>query len=130
MPLPTSPSVNVCASLVGGLSVTTSNNHSRTPSLVKQRDFVFPSSSIWSLVCRSQIISGCLFLIFATTATEIATDMCFDGPVNDYWPLNLKEETNRNDLQLSLIVDFGDIKKVVEEDNKKRNLDIDSIRSV
>lgn len=129
MPLPTSPSVNVCASLVGGLSITTSNNHSHTPSLVKQRDFVFPSSSIWSLVCQSQIISGCLFLIFATTATEIATDMCFDGTFSDYWPLNLKEETNRNGLQLSLIVDFVDIKKVVE-DNKKRNLDIDSIRSV
>ena len=71
-----------------------------------------------------------MFLIFATTATEIATDMCFDGTFNDYWPLNLKDETNRNDLQLSLIEDFADIKTVVEEDNKKRNLDIDSIRSV
>lgn len=53
-----------------------------------------------------------------------------DGTFNDDWPLYLKDEANRIDLQLSLIVDFADIKKVVEEDNKKRNLDIDSIRSV
>ena len=71
-----------------------------------------------------------MFLIFATTATEIATDMCFDGSSNDDWPLYLKDEANRIDLQLSLIVDFADIKKIVEEDNKKRNLYIDSIRSV
>ena len=70
------------------------------------------------------------FLIFATTTTEIATDMSPDGTFNDDWPLYLKDEANRIDLQLSLIVNFADIKKVVEEDNKKRNLDIDSIRSV
>ena len=69
-------------------------------------------------------------LIFATTTTEITTDMCFDGSSNDAWPLYLKDEANRIDLQLSLIVDFADIKKIIEEDNKKKNLDIDSIRSV
>ena len=56
--------------------------------------------------------------------------MCPDGSFNDGWPLYLKDEANRIDLQLSLIVDFADIKKAVEEQNKKRNLDIDSIRSV
>ena len=67
------------------------------------------------------------FLIFATTTTEIATDMYPDGTFNDDWPLYLKDEASRID---SLIVDFADIKKVVEEYNTKRNLDIDSIRSV
>ena len=71
-----------------------------------------------------------LILIFATTTTEITTDMCFDGSSNDDWPLYLKDDANRIDLPLSLIVDFADMKKVVEEHNKKRNLDIDSIRSV
>ena len=70
------------------------------------------------------------FLIFATTTTEIATDMYPDGTFNDDWPLYLKDEASRIDLQLSLIVDFADIKKVVEEYNTKRNLDVDSIRSV
>ena len=56
--------------------------------------------------------------------------MCPDGSFNDDWPLYLKDEANRIDLQLYLILNFADIKKVVEEDNKKRNLDIDSIRSV
>ncbi|EDR01174.1 uncharacterized protein LACBIDRAFT_312439 [Laccaria bicolor S238N-H82] len=80
--------------------------------LVKQRDLVFPSSSIWSLVRRSQVIN-----------------MCPDGTFDDDWPLYLKDESKRIDLRLSLTVDFADIKKVVEEHNKKRNLDIDSIRS-
>ena len=129
--LPPSLVQDVCASLVGG-PLTASNNHSRTPSLVKQRDLVFPSSSNWSLVRRSQVISGVLlpFLIFATTPTEIATDMCPDGSFNDDWPLYLKGEANRIDLQLSLIVDFADIKKVVEEYNTEKNLNVDSIRSV
>ena len=56
--------------------------------------------------------------------------MCPDGSFDDDWPLYLKDEANRIDLQLSLIVEFADIKKVVEEYNTKRNLDIDSIRSV
>ena len=53
--------------------------------------------------------------------------MCPDSSFNDKRPLYLKDEANRIDLQLSLIVDFADIKKVVEEYNTKRNLDIDSI---
>ena len=53
------------------------------------------------------------FLIFATTTTEITTDMYPDGSFNDDWPLYLKDEANRIDLQLSLIVDFANIKKVV-----------------
>jgi hypothetical protein len=68
------------------------------------------------------------FLIFATT--EIAIDMCPDSSSDDDWPRYLKDEANCIDLQLSLIVDSVDIKKVVEGYNKKRNLDIDSIGSV
>ena len=48
-----------------------------------------------------------------------------------------KAKPNRIDLQLSLIVDFADIKKVVEdikkvveEYNTEKNLNVDSIRSV
>ena len=70
------------------------------------------------------------FLIFAPTTTEIATDMCPDGSFNDEWPLYLTDEAKHINLQLSLIVDFADIKKVTEEYSTKKNVDIDSIRSV
>ena len=69
------------------------------------------------------------FLIFATTITEIVTDMCPDGSFDDDWPLYPKDEANCIDLQLSLIVDSADIKEIVEY-NTERNLDVRSIRSV
>ena len=61
------------------------------------------------------------FLIFATTTTEITTDMCPDGSFNDDWPLYLKDEANRIDPQLSLIVDFADIKKVVGVQHEEKS---------
>lgn len=99
MPLQVSPSAIAC-----GPYVTTSNSHSCTP---KQRNLVFPSSSIWSLVLRSQVIN-----------------ICPDGSFDDDWPLYLKDEASRIDLRPSLPKDFADIEKVVEEYNKRKRTSI------
>ena len=61
------------------------------------------------------------FLIFAPPTTAIATDMCPHGSFNDDWPLYLKDEANRIDPQLSLIVDFADIKKVVGVQHEEKS---------
>ena len=92
----------------------------------------YPQSSQAKISCLSKLVnleassskSGYQwvllpFLIFATTITEIATDMCPDSSFNDDWLLYLKDKANPIDLQLSLIVDFADTKKVVEENRLK-----------
>ena len=61
------------------------------------------------------------FLVFATTTTEITTGMCPDGSFKDDWPLYLKDEANCIDLQLSLIMDLADIKKVVGVQHEEKS---------
>ncbi|KIK00184.1 hypothetical protein K443DRAFT_7849 [Laccaria amethystina LaAM-08-1] len=44
-------------------------------------------------------------------SSKVRFNICPDGFFDDDWPLYLKDEANRIDLQLSLIVNFADIKK-------------------